>query len=131
MGNHNGFHKLAVQDNGFAAVVVVVVVLTSISFPYSFISYKAFCLTRLFLSVSVLMCVCVCVCVSLGHVLVFVQRDGQFWFSHSSIKKLREMRVLFCFSVIESVFYCFCFVLFFSGTFMVVNLFSLPKSHFY
>lgn len=54
IGNHNGFHKLAVQDNGFA-VCVVVVVLTSISFcfPYSFISYKAFCLTRLFLSVSV------------------------------------------------------------------------------
>lgn len=53
IGNHNGFHKLAVQDNGFAVcvVVVVVVVLTSISFPNSFISYKAFCLTRLFLSV--------------------------------------------------------------------------------
>lgn len=61
IGNHNGFHKLAVQDNGFA-VCVVVVVLTSISFcfPYSFISYKAFCLTRLFLSVSV--CVYVCSC---------------------------------------------------------------------
>lgn len=92
IGNHNGFHKLAVQDNGFA-VVVVVAVLTSISFcfPYSFISYKAFCLTRLFL------CVSVWVCVSLGHVLVFVQRGGQFWFSHHQSKKTtrNESFVLF------------------------------------
>lgn len=44
----------------------------------------------------------------------------------SSIKKLREMRVLLCFSVIESEL----LFLFVSGTFMVVNLFSLPKIHF-
>lgn len=68
-----------------------------------------------------------CVSVILGHVLVFVRSGGQFGFPIHQSKKLREIRVLFCFSVIESVFYCFCF----SGTFMVVNLFSLPKSHFY